>query len=42
MRSIKQLSRYSFVLINFFSFHRTIYNPEYAIFQGGLIKDNFI
>ncbi|MBW2430472.1 MAG: hypothetical protein JRF56_16050 [Deltaproteobacteria bacterium] len=38
MYSMKQLIRPAFDLATLFSFQRTIYNPEWAIFQGGLIK----
>ncbi len=38
MRSIKQLIRPAFDLTTYFSFQRTICNPKYAIFQGGVIK----
>jgi len=38
MRSIKQLIRRRFDLTTFFSFQKSIYNPECVIFQGGVIR----
>jgi hypothetical protein len=38
MRSIKKLIRRTYDQKTFFSFQRTIYHPEGAIFSGGLIK----
>jgi len=38
MRRISQLIRRSYGPKTIFSFERNIYHPEYAIFQGGLIR----